>query len=253
MSEKLELWAISGRVIDDNDDTVHLVWGKTDGDAEDKFKKLLAAEIENDETSESEDDADLPVYRNYVATTKCVTRPVREKEQMMTKDRNPFGFVPVAQTVDDEVMVSMTMEEWAEEFKPFRNANKNGIGINGCLDYDASAEFSSNAHLFRASIPGEIGVVHGVLEMNAGDWPEIQDGKRHVWSCFEIVFKDDDTGEEVVTEFVAAGHATQNNLDESKLLGYFVTAKPYDPQEDYLISTVARPATPIGSAPRPRV
>lgn len=61
MSEKLELWAISGRVIDDNDDTVHLVWGKTDGDAEDKFKKLLAAEIENDETSESEDDADLIV------------------------------------------------------------------------------------------------------------------------------------------------------------------------------------------------
>ena len=174
----------------------------------------------------------------------------------MTKDQNPCGFVPAAPMVEDEVMVSMTMEERAEEFKPFRNANKNGIGINGCLDYDVSAEFASNTHLFRASIPGEIGVIHGVLEMKPGDWPEIQDGKRHVWSCFELVFKDDDTGEEVVMEVVAAGHAAQN-LDESikqtsELIGWFVTAKPYDLQEDYLIRSVARPTTSINSAPKPR-
>ena len=47
----------------------------------------------------------------------------------MTKDQNPCGFVPAAPMVEDEVMVSMTMEEWAEEFKPFRNANKNGVEI----------------------------------------------------------------------------------------------------------------------------
>ncbi len=42
MSENLELWAVSGRFIDDHEETLYLVWGKSVADAEGKFKKILA-------------------------------------------------------------------------------------------------------------------------------------------------------------------------------------------------------------------
>lgn len=139
----------------------------------------------------------------------------------MSQEPNASAFTPLAEAIEEVTLISMTVKEWAKEFKPLANPVNPNADIRGYVEDDPSAGI-----LFSAKSPQAARIVREIFTTGIG-------GPVRLWTFFEIL-SEDENEEETVEEYAVAGYRQEGEID-GKLLGWFVTQKPYDSDCDYLI------------------
>ncbi|WP_297478339.1 hypothetical protein [Ferrovum sp.] len=146
----------------------------------------------------------------------------------MSQEPNASTFTPVAGTVEEEILITMTVKEWAEEFKPLANPVNPNADIRGYVEDDPSAGILFDAQSRRdAFFIKEI--IKEIFARQVGSPRSLW----NIWTFFEIL-SEDENEEETVEEYAVAGYRQEGEID-GKLLGWFVTKKPYNPDLEYLI------------------